>query len=559
MQSRIARLLCLCMPLALLLISTVAQATPTVTITPESGEVERAVFAVEIDGLLADTRYGIEIVFQGEVVFGSEEDSDQAGHIFIPLRSTPGDQTGDYTLRVLLDGTEVASGEFALTAAKPASAAGDFLGEVAVSPTVAPFGKVHEVRIAALEPRSPFTVEITAHETGQLAYSRAFTSDDEGVITLEIFAEEGDAAGLQSIAVTDAAGELAAEGEFTIQPRPQRQVSVALAPETVAAGGSVEISLAGLAAFDSVTAQITTADGVLIDSVMARASSNGEARLSFATPADLADGIYQVLTFVEGARLASTALIIGEVARSAGDATLSISPLQGPIGTRHTLAVAGLESDQTVRLHILGPAGAEAYSAARQADAAGKFSLTISSTADDDTGVYTVEIRAIDGAALMASAAFEVDAAEDAMVSAPAMPAEEDLPILDASVSIEPQSAPLGSSHVVTVRDLAASESVSIDVVFAGASVYATEKIADDSGLVQLELVTSDSDAPGDYTVNIRRARGNQPAAILTATGIAAPVQTSTADGGAEVITGNLVEGQKSHLTARLGKPCSSA
>ena len=543
MQSRIARLLRLSILLALLVMNAAAQATPTVTISPEAGEAERAVFAIEIDGLLPDTRYSVEIVFQGEVVFGSEEDSDQAGHIYYPISSTAGDRPGEYTLRVLMDGTVVASGAFTLTAAAPPAAVGDFLGEVTVSPAVAPFGKLHEVHIAALEPRAQYTVEITARETGQVAYRRAFTSDDEGIINLEIFAEEGDAAGLQAIAVYDAAGELGAEGEFTIQPRPQRQVSLALSPAAVAAGGSVEISLGGLAAFDSVTAQITTADGVLIDSMLARASSNGDARITYATPAGLADGAYQVLIFIEGDRLAGATLIIGEGARSEGDLTLSINPLQGPIATRHTIDVAGLAAHQAFRLIILDPAGAEEYRTSNQADAAGEFSLTISSTAEDDPGVYTVEIRAEDGAALLAAGRFEVRPAEDEVESLPAAPSEEDAPVPDATVSIEPQSAPIGSSHLVTVRNLAASEVVGIDVVFAGASVYSTEKTADDSGFVRLELVTSDGDKPGDYTVNIRRARGNQPAVILTATAIAAPAQASTAVGRAEVISGSLVEG----------------
>ena len=544
MQSRIARLLRLCGLLALLVVSAAAQATPTVTITPESGEVERAVFAIEIDGLLADARYSVEIVFQGEAVFGSEEDSDQAGHIYYPISSTAGDPPGAYTLRVLLDGEVVASGGFTLTAATPPAAEDDFLGEVTVSPSVAPFGKVHELRIAALGPQAQYTVEITARETGQVAYRRALTSDDAGIITLEIFAEEGDAAGLQSVAVTDANGELAAEGEFTIQPRPQRQVSAALSPAAVAAGDSVEIALRGLAAFDSVTAQITTADDVLIDTMLARASSNGDALLAYATPADLAEGAYQVIIFVEGARLASATLVIGEVARSAGDATLSINPLQGPIGTRHTIDIAGLAAGQAFTLIIFDPAGAEEYRASRQTDAAGEFSLTISSTAEDDTGAYTVEIRAEDDSQLLASASFEVSAALDEIEPPSPTPPEEETPVADATVSIEPQSAPIGSSHLVTVRNLAASEVVGIDVVFAGASVYSTEKTADDSGFVRLELVTSDSDAPGDYTVNIRRASGNQPAVVLTASAIAAPIPAANAVGGAEVISASLIDGR---------------
>ena len=546
MQSRIARHLRLCALLALLIFSATAQDTPTVTISPAAGEVERAVFTIEIDGLQPDTRYTVEILFEGEVVFSSEENSDQAGHIPYPISSTEGDAPGIYQLQVVLDGEVIASGEFTLTEAAPAAEQRDVQREVTVSPSSAPFGKVHELRIVDLEPQAQYTIEITASETFQVAYRRLHTSDNEGLIEIEIFAEEGDAPGLQTIAVYDADGRLIADGEFTILPRPERDVTVGLTPALAEAGATVEIAVEGLAAFDSVTALILGSDAVLIDTVLARASSNGEAVLSFATPANLADGDYDVEIIVEGEMLASAILRIGLTEPGESDAKISIDPPQGPISTRHTIAISGLNANQAFTLIILDPAGFEEYRSPLQANASGQFSMTVSSTEDDDAGIYTVEIRAEDEGAMLASATFEITAA-DAEKEAPGTdPADEDAPVSAApvaAVSIEPQSAVIGSSHLVTIRNLAAAETVTIDVVFAGASVYTTEKTADANGVVALELVTGEGDLPGDYTVNILRASGNQPAVILTATAKAAPAQTTTVVGGAEVITGRLVEG----------------
>ena len=93
------------------------------------------------------------------------------------------------------------------------------------------------------------------------------------------------------------------------------------------------------------------------------------------------------------------------------------------------------------------------------------------------------------------------------------------------------------------MSNLLANETVAVDVVFAGASVYSTEKTADDSGMVALELVTSEDDPPGDYTVKVLRASGNQPSVILTATAKAAPALASSIVGDAEVMRGRLIAG----------------
>ncbi len=272
--------------LALLSLTALAQDGPSVTVTPDSGVVEVALMTVLIEGLQPNSDYVVEFVFNDDIVFSSEETSDDEGTITFPAGSTEGDLPGTYTVQVVLDGEVLASADFELTAAEDAGP----LGNVTVTPPAGPIGTKHEVKIADLEPQTQYTVEITASDTQQVAYRRNRNSDDDGVIEIELFAEDGDTPGNQAIAVYDGDGELIAEGEFTIDAPPARDVIVEVSPSISAAGGSVNISVTGLAPFDSVSAQVKSTEGVLIDTVLARASSDGDAALTFTGPPDMAVG-----------------------------------------------------------------------------------------------------------------------------------------------------------------------------------------------------------------------------------------------------------------------------
>ena len=539
MLLRLSRLIRLCLLLLVLAPPLLAQETPTVTITPASGPVEQAAFDIQISGLAPENDYRVEILYAGEVVFSSDETSDAEGELSYPISSTAGDLPGVYTLQVLSQGDVVASAEFELTAvdksAAETEAERDFQGDVTVTPAAAPFGKVQKIRIGELEKLTNYTVEITTSETLQVAYRRNHVSDDDGLIEIDIFAEAGDTPGLQAIAVYDREGEVIAEGQFTIESPPERDAEVALEPPLIEAGQATAIAVTGLAAFDSVTAQITTADGVLIDTILARASSEGAVTLNFAAAADLALGVYAVEIFVDGDKLAAAELSVGE--QEALDVSVTVDPPDGEIGTQHTIAVSGLAAEQAFTLVILDPAGGEEYRSQRSADAAGAFSLTISSAEDDEIGDYRVQIRHVESDDLLAEANFTVSA--PAVATAPGSATPDDT----ASVAIDPRAAPIGSSHLVLVSGLRPNETVDIDVVFAGASVYRTGKRADSAGRVRLELETSDEDEIGDYRITVLREAGNQPSALLTATAKEAAAIASTFVGAAEVIEGRLSDG----------------
>ena len=281
----------------------------------------------------------------------------------------------------------------------------------------------------------------------------------------------------------------------------------------------------------------------MIDTILARASSDGEVTLEFSAADDLAGGEYAVDIFVDGEKLTSATLIIDESGEVKANVQVTIDPPIAEIGSQHIIAVNGLDSEQAFELIILDPAGAEEYRASRIADAEGAFSMTISSTAEDEIGSYIVEVRADESGDLLAEGTFDISAASEAVGE----PSEASEPIesvaSDATASIEPQAAPIGSSHLVTVSGLDANEPVTFDVVFAAESVYQTEKTADANGVVRLELVTDAEDEPGDYSITVLREVGNQPSVVLTASAKTAPAFVSTTVSAAEMTEGSLADG----------------
>ena len=280
MRFQIARFICLGTLLFSLAAPLFAQDTPTVTITPESGEVEKAVFTIEIDGLQADTSYKVEIVFEGAVVFSSEETSDQAGHIPYPVSSTEGDAPGTYTLRVVSDGEIIASADFVLTEADESEAEEerDFLGDLTVAPETAPFGKVQKITIAELERQTKYTVEITASETFQSGLSSTAHQRRRLVSSRSRFSPmKATPHGHHSIAVYDEEGELIAEGEFTNAKRHRNAMYPCKSTRRRSQRAEpLKSPSAGLRLSTASPPRSLQATSVMIDTVLARASSDGE-------------------------------------------------------------------------------------------------------------------------------------------------------------------------------------------------------------------------------------------------------------------------------------------
>ena len=82
---------------ALLVISAMAQDTPAVTISPASGEVESAVFTIEIDGLLPDTAlHRSRSCSKAKSSSAARKPATKPVTFPYPISSTEGDAPGAY-------------------------------------------------------------------------------------------------------------------------------------------------------------------------------------------------------------------------------------------------------------------------------------------------------------------------------------------------------------------------------------------------------------------------------------------------------------------------------
>ena len=196
-----------------------------------------------------------------------------------------------------------------------------------------------------------------------------------------------------------------AVADFSLTSTTEAQIQVALQPASARAGQAVDIVLSQLSAFASVTAQITSADGVLIDTLLSRGTSEGELRMTFETASSLPAGQYAVDIFVEAQKLASATLDIlaaaampdesdapapaSEASAAPSQASASISPQAAPIGSSHLVTVSGLGPGEAVTIDV-SFLGKSVYQTAKTADADGNIRVELFTDAADASGDYIV-------------------------------------------------------------------------------------------------------------------------------------------------------------------------
>src|SRR5215210_5110410 len=74
-------------------------------------------------------------------------------------------------------------------------------------------------------------------------------------------------------------------------------------------------------------------------------------------------------------------------------ATLTVTPSSGPLGTRFVTAVAGLEPNREYRFIVRDPAG-ETHALTFQTALAGRYTNSWDSAPGEPAGVYTVQVDA---------------------------------------------------------------------------------------------------------------------------------------------------------------------
>lgn len=403
------------------------------------------------------------------------------------------------------------------------------------------------IEISGLEARAMYTVEFIF--AGEVVFSSVETSDDDGHISYQAGSTEGDLPGVYTVQVRRD-GEVIVNAEFELIARQDDGFpgNVSVSPAQGPIGTVHTVSITELEPQTQYTVAIT-ADETLIVGYRRQHASDDDGAIEIEVFAEAGDSPGQQVIAVrddEGEIVAQGEFVID--APPARDVAVAVQPSAAPAGQAFEIQLAGFAPFDHISIQIMSAGGQLIETFAARASDAGEATLTFESPTDLALGAYSIEIRETASDEGLASASLEIVAearATDELAPSdqPEAPDTDDDPDI-ASASIEPQSALIGSSHLITVRDLAPNESVSFDVTFEGRSVYRTEKTADEDGVILLELVTTAGDKAGDYTVTVIRQSGAEPSVILTAireaaTGISSPLAADTG----EVIHGRLING----------------
>lgn len=520
--------------ISLLLITAVAmplaQDDPIVTVTPDTGVVGSAILEVSGSGLIADESYTIEFLYQGVVVFSTDEVADMDGNVTFVAASTEDDEAGIYTVQLLNNGDIIAVSEFEFTENDREATLGT-IGNINISPSSGPISTLHTIIIRDLDADASYTVEITASETDEIVYRRVWTANEQGRISIEIFAEDGDTTGQQVVAVIDSAGDIVAQGEFTIDEPPTRNIVVDITPSVAQAGREFTITVNGLAAFDTVIAQITSPSNVLVDTIRARASSQGVAVLSFMSSDELEADTYNVAIFVDDERMTETTLSIGDVDTADdtkdvvdSEVAVSVDPESGAIRTRHVMTVTGLNAEQPFILTIRNDAGDVEYSATRTADESGEFVFNISSAEGDEFGTYPVEVSDATTGKTLATAQMII-AEGDAPVASVA--GDNTQQAGSPAVTVSPESGEIGTSYVITLSGMPTDQRIGVVIRAVSDDTLALSSVVttDDNGSGTLEFTSRALNAPGDYRVTVVQPSGDLASAILIVEGAIASIE----------------------------------
>ncbi|MGJ3238729.1 MAG: hypothetical protein ACFE0Q_08490 [Anaerolineae bacterium] len=479
-----------------------------VSVTPESGPVP-TVYTVTVSGLPADTNLTMFILFEGSSIFSFSGTSDAEGVFNTEITSEESDPPGIYTLEVRAEGEVIGSTDFEIADASaeetpeeetpddtPPSVEGDVV--IDITPTTLRQGERIEFIIRNLNPDETVTFELLFE--GEVIYSTEATANATGASGVALVARDDEALGQYDVRVVRD-GEIITSNSFTIVPTDAEvnNASIRIVPESGAQGTSYTITVAGLNADETIDVSVTLDEENIFTSERT-ANAQGIVTIVLNSDAESAVGTYAVTVTRASGDIVEASLTINEGEttdeevtpsdESADDATISVDPLSGDVGTEHVISVSGLNAEEALTLRIEFD-GEDVYSAERRANTDGTFSTVIVADPDDPAGEYTVIIERTDGEPL--STTLTVTAPE---------------PVRDATLTITPDEVDEQEPFEIVITDLNANEIITLDVVVDGDVLFETERTADAEGTVSLFLATDEGDPIGTYSIVITRADG---------------------------------------------------
>lgn len=433
----------------------------------------------------------------GEEVFFTRLRATVEGTAQVEFTPPPDTPAGNYQVSVTEGQIEVAAGTLTIGTNDVVLQAADNIN-MRVTPVNAPAGTLRIITITGLRPGEDVYINIVRN--GRFVGRLSETADVNGNLAVSISNLGEDEPGEYTVVLRRATG-IAAETSIQVEaatvaaspPEAQSDVTITIDPPSGPVGTVYNVRVTGLDANETVTIAVQL-DGRTIFASERTSNNSGVANLSLTSEEGDAPGTYSVVVLRSGTQLASADFTIGtdtaQPDTAEADVLVRVDPASGTPGTVHTITISDLNPGEEVTINVLF-AGETVYSTDRTADNGGTIVLNLAAEATDPTGDYTIQV--VQGASILGESVLTV------------LAAEPDEPPSEASISITPISGTPGTVHRIEISNLEPDETITVEVLFDGETVYTTDKTADSNGIVTLDLAADNTDPAGDYTVNILR------------------------------------------------------
>jgi hypothetical protein len=498
------------------------------------------IFDIRVDGLAANSEATVSITYQNNPVYDTTRAADNNGTLLVNLRSDGTETPGTYTVVVTQNGTVIGTRDFTIggdsAAATPMpspSAASNVT--IAINPPTGPVETDHIITVTGLNPNEAVQFQLLFGT--QVVFDSPRVADATGTFQITMTSQVGDPSGIYTAQVLRN-GQQLATADLTItdtnalQPQPTQvapsqvpsaatpaptqpstatgEATVTIDPTSGPVGTTYNIAVSGLTPNTNVTLEVRLGGNTLF-TTSRTSDTNGNVILSLNSEEGDTDGTYTVVAIQNGTEVASADFVIGTASgggtttqpqptqpstTTTGEATVTIDPASGSIGTTHNITVSGLTPNSNVTLEVRF-GGDTLFTTSRTSDATGTVILNLNTEQGDPEGTYSVVV--IQDGTELASGDFVVGTGGTTQPQ-PTQPPPTTT-TSEATVTIDPSSGPIGTTHNITVSGLTPNANVTLEVRFNGAAVYTTPRTADASGNILLAINSETGDPEGTYSV----------------------------------------------------------
>ncbi|MEO0598939.1 MAG: hypothetical protein AAF126_22705, partial [Chloroflexota bacterium] len=265
---------------------------------------------ITLSGLAEDQTATIEILFDGEIVFTTDDDANADGEIILQLTSESTDPEGEYTVNAIVDG-EVYTQTLVIGSASVATAQAD--ATIDVAPDAGPRGTEYIFEVSDLDPSEEVAIEVRFE--GETVFETTRTANQDGSFTITLVSSDDDELGdYEFVVIRDGDAETVAiftvSGDDDDTASASDGVTVVVEPETTELGEEFVVIISGLEAEETVTVDVQL-DGDSIFITDETADENGVAELALVSDDTDTLGEYDVIVTRDNDEIATGVFTLG--------------------------------------------------------------------------------------------------------------------------------------------------------------------------------------------------------------------------------------------------------